>query len=121
MLPVYHYIQLSRCCSARGSSTEFSRFSPTKVEACKSFLFTEGSPVLYAIKNVKNAYFDQHFGCSAPKCWSKYSNIQGHIQQMPLNGLWPLKDMTISGKTLCSTPSCTTPRQPTIFNPVPHQ
>ena len=30
------YSQLLRCCTARGSSTGFSRVSHTKVEACKS-------------------------------------------------------------------------------------
>ena len=31
---------LARCCTARGSSIGFSRFSPSKVEARKSFIFT---------------------------------------------------------------------------------
>ena len=35
--------RLSRCRTATGSSAEFSRVSPTKVEACKYFLFTESS------------------------------------------------------------------------------
>ena len=35
------YIQLSRCCTARRASTRFSLVGPTKVQACKSFLFSE--------------------------------------------------------------------------------
>ena len=38
--------QLSRCSTARGSSSGFSQVSPTKVEARKSFLFSKSSPVL---------------------------------------------------------------------------
>ena len=38
------YIRLSRCGTARGSSTGFSLVGPAKVKACKSFLFTEGTP-----------------------------------------------------------------------------
>ena len=37
------YSQLSRCSTARGSSTGLSLVGPTIVKACKSFLFTEGS------------------------------------------------------------------------------
>ena len=37
---------LSRCCTASGSSTGFSQFSPSKVLACKSSLFTECSLVI---------------------------------------------------------------------------
>ena len=37
------YSQLSRCSTARGSSTGLSQVGPTKVKACKSFLFTESS------------------------------------------------------------------------------
>ena len=33
-----------RCTTARGSSTGFSLVGPTNVKACKSYLFTEGSP-----------------------------------------------------------------------------
>ena len=29
--------------------------------------------LLFVIKNVKNAYYDQHSECSAQKHWSKYS------------------------------------------------
>ena len=35
---------LLRCSTARGSSTGLFLVGPTKVNACKSFLFTEGSP-----------------------------------------------------------------------------
>ena len=42
--------RLYRCWSASGSSVGFSRFSSTKVEARKSFRFTESSLVL-KIKN----------------------------------------------------------------------
>ncbi len=38
------YSWLSRCSTARGSSTRLSLVGTTKVKACKSFLFTEGSP-----------------------------------------------------------------------------
>ena len=38
--------KLLRCGRARGSSTGFARVSPTKVEARKSFLFTEDFLVL---------------------------------------------------------------------------
>ena len=34
----------SRCCTARGSSTDLCWVGPTKVKASKSILFTEGSP-----------------------------------------------------------------------------
>ena len=37
------HIRLSRCFTAKGSSTGLSLVGPTKVKACKSFLFTEGS------------------------------------------------------------------------------
>ena len=37
------YSLLSRCSSARGLISGLSLGGPTKVEACKSFLFTEGS------------------------------------------------------------------------------
>ena len=30
-------LKLSRCCTAKGPSTGFSQFSPTKVKACKFF------------------------------------------------------------------------------------
>ena len=40
----YMHSQLSRPSTARGSSTRLSLVGPTKVEACESFLFTEGSP-----------------------------------------------------------------------------
>ena len=33
----------SKCSTARESSTELSLVGPTKVKACKSFLFSEGS------------------------------------------------------------------------------
>ena len=33
-----------RSCKAKGSGTSLSRRGPTKVMACKSILFTEGSP-----------------------------------------------------------------------------
>ena len=36
------YGHLSRCSTARGSSSGFSLVGPTKVKARKSFLFTEG-------------------------------------------------------------------------------
>ena len=29
--------------------------------------------------NVKNVYFDQHFGCTAPKRWSKYSTVKNKL------------------------------------------
>ena len=35
--------RLSRCSTARGSSTRLSLVVPTKVKVCKSFLITEGS------------------------------------------------------------------------------
>ena len=35
--------RLSKCSTARGSSTELSLVGPTKAKACKSFLFTECS------------------------------------------------------------------------------
>ena len=38
------YGHLSRCSTARGSSSGFSLVGPTKVKARKSFLFTEGFP-----------------------------------------------------------------------------
>ena len=38
--------QSSRCCTARGSSTRFSLVGPTKVKACKSFLFTVKFPCI---------------------------------------------------------------------------
>ena len=38
------FCQLSRCSTARGSSTGWSQVGPTKVKARKSFLFIEGSP-----------------------------------------------------------------------------
>ena len=44
------YSWFLRCNTARGSSTGFSLFSLTKVEACKSFPFTRSSLVL-KIKN----------------------------------------------------------------------
>ena len=37
------FSQLSRCSKARGSSSGFSLGGSTKVKACKSFLFTQGS------------------------------------------------------------------------------
>ena len=40
------HCQLLRCCTARGSITRFSLVGPTKVEACKSFLFTEKFPCI---------------------------------------------------------------------------
>ena len=36
--------QLSRCSTARGSSSRLSLGDPTKVKAVKSFIFPEGSP-----------------------------------------------------------------------------
>ena len=39
----YIYSWLSRCSTDRGSSTGLSPVGPTKVEAYKTFLFTEGS------------------------------------------------------------------------------
>ena len=51
------YSRLSRCCTARGSSTGFSRFSPTKVDARKSFLFNESFLVLKVYNtNLKNMW-----------------------------------------------------------------
>ena len=41
-----------RCSTARGCYSEYSWFSPTKVEACKSFLFTE-SFLVSKIKNIR--------------------------------------------------------------------
>ena len=38
------YSWLSRCSTARGSSTGLLLVGPGKVKACESFLFTEGSP-----------------------------------------------------------------------------
>ena len=40
------YSQFLRCCTARRSSTGYSQFSPSKFEACKSYLFTESFIVL---------------------------------------------------------------------------
>ena len=42
----FHFIYslLLRCSTARGSSFGLSVGGPTKVKACKSFLFTESSP-----------------------------------------------------------------------------
>ena len=37
------YSRLWRCSTAKGSSTRLSLVGLTKVQACKSFLFTEGS------------------------------------------------------------------------------
>ena len=31
--------------------------------------------LLFAVKKVKIGYFDQHFGCAAPKHWLKYTTI----------------------------------------------
>ena len=42
----YIYKQLSRCCTARGSSTRFSLLGPTKIKGYKSFLFTEKFPCI---------------------------------------------------------------------------
>ena len=39
--------RLSRCSRARRSSTGLFYVGPTKVKACKSFLFTEGSHILW--------------------------------------------------------------------------
>ena len=36
--------QLSRCITARGSSTGLVLVGPTKFKACKSILYTEGTP-----------------------------------------------------------------------------
>ena len=47
------YSQLSRCSTARGSSTGLSFVGPTKVKAHKSFLFTEGS---LKVENKGNLY-----------------------------------------------------------------
>ena len=41
--------QLSRCCIARGLSTGWFQACSPKVKACKSILFTEGSPVLFIL------------------------------------------------------------------------
>ena len=40
------YSQVLRRFIARGSGIGFSQASPTKVEACKSFLFTDKSPCI---------------------------------------------------------------------------
>ena len=42
--------QLSRCSTARGSSSGFSLVRPAKVEALKSFLFSE-SYLVFKVKN----------------------------------------------------------------------
>ena len=44
--------RLSRCSTARGSSVGFSPVNPTKVEACKSFLFTES----FLVCKIKNTW-----------------------------------------------------------------
>ena len=38
------YSWLPRCSTARGSSTRLVTVGPTMVKACKSVLFTEGTP-----------------------------------------------------------------------------
>ena len=40
------YSRLSRCSTARGSSSRLFKVGPTKVKARKYILFTEGSPVV---------------------------------------------------------------------------
>ena len=49
----FSYSWLTRCCTARGYSKGFFHFSPTKVKAGKSFLFTESSLVL----KIKSTWF----------------------------------------------------------------
>ena len=39
---MHMYSRLSRCGTAKGSSTRLFRVGPIKVKACKSFLFTDG-------------------------------------------------------------------------------
>ena len=60
------YSQFSRCGTARGSSTVFSRFSPTKVEAPKCSLFTESSLVL----NLLNLLYNKHYTPKLLPCHS---------------------------------------------------
>ena len=47
---LYINSRLSSCFTVRASIAGFTQVSPTKVEACKSFIFTESSLVL----NIKN-------------------------------------------------------------------
>ena len=42
----YIYSWLSRCCTARGSSTRFSQVGPTRFKTHKSFLLTEKFPCI---------------------------------------------------------------------------
>ena len=46
---------LSRCSTARGSSSGLSQGGLTKVKVCKSFLFTEGSP---KVENKEHYFFN---------------------------------------------------------------
>ena len=39
------YSQLSRLSTAKGLNTRFSHVGPTKVKACKSFVFTQKFPI----------------------------------------------------------------------------
>ena len=63
---------LSRFSAARGSSIGFSLFSPTKVEARKSFLFTQSSFLL----KIKNTWLILIFFCCNALCSSKVENMR---------------------------------------------
>ena len=54
------YWSNSECCTARGSSPGLSQFSPTKVEALKTFLFAESSLVLAPSFSSHSPYLPKH-------------------------------------------------------------
>ena len=75
----------------RGSSTGFSRFSPTKVEAHKSFLFTESflvlkikNTLLMIIKYIKTALFKKNNGHKI----GKFQLFKVFPKVYVLRGIW---------------------------------
>ena len=64
------YSLLSGCSTARGSSAGLSLVGPTKVNSCKSFLFTQGSLKIenkeHLVDFVVTLYFTSQ-GFNAPK------------------------------------------------------
>ena len=46
-------------------------FCKILLQICYFFAFFQ----LFAKKYAENDYFNQHLGCGAPKCWSKYTTL----------------------------------------------
>ena len=85
------YSRLSRHSTARGSSSGFSLVSPTKVEACKSFLFPCIENKEHLVDFCCHTLFLYHFA-SMPRKWQSVKGLRMTRSLVKLSG--PVKSVT---------------------------